>query len=186
VCYWKDNTFHPSCPGWSFHEEHGRPVIQHTSSLSAPTENEYNQLNAEDFEFQGGEYQHQYADRPKDSVEIIRLDLDIGDFAAIKYDNEVFADKILHVETTNGEYYISFMEKDLFHEYHLRLPKSKDEVWVRLDDIISKINFPTPQRRSGRCFLISQDDRVFSWIDDLRCFPNKIETQLITNFVIYA
>ena len=123
-----------------------RPVIQHASLPPASTDNECDQLNAEDFK--GGENEHHCDERRIETIEKMRLD--IGDFAAVKYDNEVLAGKVL--ETTNGEYYIRFIEKDIFLEYHLRWPKGKDKVWVRLEDIVSKIKSPTPQGRSGRCF----------------------------------
>ncbi|XP_060579551.1 uncharacterized protein LOC132736439 [Ruditapes philippinarum] len=90
-------------------------------------------------------------DNNKDDIIIV------DDFVAVMYDGMVYIGKVQEIDSEDGEYKISFIEKvkELY-----RWPRAEDILWVTHSDIIGKIDEPQQTGKSKRLFRITVEDNT--------------------------
>ncbi|KAH3706525.1 hypothetical protein DPMN_065912 [Dreissena polymorpha] len=77
-----------------------------------------------------------------------------GDFVAAVYLNKWYVGEI--VDKDESELEISFMKSNKFMTF--QWPASKDEIWLKCEDILTKIGKPKPTGRTKRAFKFEEQE----------------------------
>ena len=97
----------------------------------------------------------------KDAVvkvdEVVPVNVVVGMFAIVLYDEVCYVRKVLEVDADDDTLHISFMENCVKMEGRYRWPEPEDKLWVNKEDILKCIEEPIATGKTRRIFSVGED-----------------------------
>lgn len=97
--------------------------------------------------------------RPAGESDQVANDPNINDFVAAMYNEKWYLGKIMDIDPTDKEIYISFMNtSDLKGQLTFRWPRNPDELWVANEEILCSVDEPQVKGTKRAVYRLKDDD----------------------------